>query len=317
MNRSFPTIGVLALLLLGSSLSSAQSTVGEVFAADSSISGTVLYAGSGTKVLSGSQVAAGGRAAVLKLTRGGEVRICPNTSLVVSSSPNGRALLFSLNEGDVEFHFDARSEGDALQTPDYHIQFAGPGRFDIAMCTDKHGGLALHGNTNSRAALVVSEMMGDGVYQVETGKSVQFSNGNVRETTQTDPPCGCPESVMPVVPDVVLTEKAPAPLPSVPTSVPVPVSPQAEASNRVETHLQVDAPFVFQGDELKAEAVYTLAKIETVSTLDLAMKLQPTITPPPEKLPASKASTPENRGDKKPRGFFKKIGSFFGKIFRG
>lgn len=318
MSRSFPRIGVLALLLLGSSFSSAQSTVGEVFAADSSISGTVLYAGSGTKVLSGSQVAAGARAAVLKLTRGGEIRICPNTSVVVSSSPNGRALLFSLNQGDVEFHFDTRSDGDALQTPDYHVQFAGPGRFDIAMCTDKHGGLALHGNSNSRVALVVNEMMGDGVYQVETGKSVEFSNGTVRDTTQTDPQCGCPESGMPVVPDVVLTEKAPTPLPSVPRSVPVPPSPQAEAPHqRVETHVQVDAPFVFQGDELKPQALYTLAKMETVSTLDLGMKLQPTITPPPEKRGPSKAAKPEDRGEKKSKGFFKKIGSFFGKIFRG
>jgi hypothetical protein len=225
--------------------------------------------------------------------------------------------LFSLDQGDVEFHFDARSEGDALQTPDYHVRFAGPGRFDLAMCTDKHGGLVLHGDSSSRAALVVSEMIGDGVYQVETGKSVEFSNGTVRDTNQSDPPCGCPESVMPVVPDVVLTEKAPSPLPAVPTSIPVPASPQAEAHRQVETHLQVDAPFVFQGDELKPEAVYTLAKIETVSTLDLGMKLQPTITPPAEKPISSKASKSEDGGEKKKRGFFKKVGSFFGKIFRG
>jgi hypothetical protein len=317
MSRSFPTIGLLVLLLLGSSFSSAQSTVGEVFAADTAISGTVLYAGSGTTVLSGSQVAAGARPAVLKLTRGGEIRICPNTSVVVSSSPNGRALLFSLNEGDVEFHFDAKSDGDALQTPDYRVQFAGPGRFDIAMCTDKRGGLALQGKYNSRAALIVSEMMGDGVYQVDTGKSVEFSNGNVRDATKTDPPCGCPEPLMPVVPNVVLTEQTPALPPATPAPVPVPVSPQAEAPQRVETHVQVDAPFVFQGDELKPEALYTLAKLETVSTLDLQMKLQPTITPPAEKPAPSKAPKSDDRGEKKPKGFFKKIGSFFGKIFRG
>lgn len=315
MSRSVSNIGVLAVLLLGSSFVCAQSPVGEIFAADNSISGTVLYAGSGTKVLSGSQVAAGGRAAVLKLTRGGEIRICPNTSVVVSSSPNGRALLFSLNEGDVEFHFDVKSDGDALQTPDYRVQFAGPGRFDMAMCTDKRGGLALHGSNNTRAALIVSEMMGDGVYQVETGKSVEFSNGNIRDATPTDPPCGCPEPVMPVVPNVVLTEQTPPPLP--PAPIPLPASPQAGASQKVATHLQIDAPFVFQGDELKPEAIYTLAKLETVSTVDLQMKLQPTITPPPEKPGPPKAAKGENHSGTKPRGFFKKLGSFFGKIFRG
>jgi hypothetical protein len=295
--------GILAPLLFGALFVSAQAPIGEVFAADASISGTVLYAGSGTRVLSGSKVAAGARAAVLKLVRGGEVRICPNTSVAVSASPNGRNLLFSMNEGEVEFHFTATSDGDALQTPDFRIQFAGPGEFDLAMCTDKQGGLALRGKSGSRAAVIVSEMMGDGIYQVPTGRSVDFRQGTVRDPQEGVGPCGCPEAPLSIANPTLLAEQAPPP--------PTPPTPEPKLQP-AETHVQVDAPFVYQGDELKAEAVYTLAKLQTVTTLDAISKLQPVVTPPLEKnaLMADKA-------EQKKSGFFKKIGSFFGKIFHG
>ncbi len=310
MRRFLHSACVLVFTVCCCEVMHAQAPIGEVFAADSSMSGTVLYAGSGTQVLSGSQVAAGGRAAMLKLARGGEVRICPNTSIVVSASPNGHNLLFSLNEGDVEFHFDISSEADAVQTPDFRIQFAGPGRFDLAMCTDKQGGLALRGNNSSRAAVIVREMMGDGVYQVPAGQSVDFSQGSVQDAAPGQRRCGCPEQEVLPLPEVILSAKTPLPTPPgqgapSPVSEPPSSSPPPAATSPVETHVQVDAPFVYHGDELKPESEVLLAHLETVSVLDLNTKLTPTITPP------------KPTGEKKGGGFFKKLGSFFGRMFKG
>jgi len=310
MRRILRSSGILAVLLLAARFAYSQSPIGEVFAADASISGTVLYAGSGTRVMSGSQVAAGARAAVLKLIRGGEVRICPNTTVAISSSPNGRNLLFSLNEGEVEFHFVSTTDGDILQTPDFHLQFEGPGQFDLAMCTDKQGALSLRGKTSSRAAVIVSEMMGDGVYQVPAGRSVDFRPGTVRDPEEGLRPCGCPEPPPNTRPDTLLAEQtSPAP------SHPPPPLPPVTTTQPVETHVQVDAPFIFQGDELKPAALYTLAKLQTVSSLEMVAKLQPSITPPTEKTAVVAAKTDDKPEQKK--GFFKKIGSFFGKIFHG
>lgn len=313
--------GLFALILLGFASAVAQAPVGEVFAADSSIRGSVLYAGSGTTVLSGSQVAAGGRPAVLKLTRGGEIRICPNTSVGVAASPNGRNLLFSVNQGEIEFHFDVKSDGDALQTPDYRVQFIGPAHFDLALCTDNRGGLALRGN-NNRAAVIVSEMMGDGVYQVSAGDSIDFQGGTVANPRKSALPCGCPEPALDAPPQVIFAQKTPLP----PQQVPAPATPttseptsaQSATLQASETHVQVDAPFVFRGAEPQPEVDAVLARMQTIAVLDLGSKLQPTVTmpvaPPPTQSPkAVKPAPPEQ----KKRGFFRKLGSFFGKIFKG
>lgn len=322
MPRTLYTAGLLTIFLVGGTvLLRAQAPIGEVFAADSSLSGSVLYAGSGTPVMNGSQVAAGGRSAILKLTRGGEIRICPSTSLTVGASPNGRNLLFSLNDGSVEFHFDITNESDAVQTPDFRIQFAGPGRFDLAMCTDKQGGLSLRGNNSSRAAVVVSEMLGDGVYQVPAGRSIDFHAGTVQDPTAGQRRCGCPEQEIPAAVNNVLTAQAPPPAAPAPEKMDEPTTsgtpstppPPPNATQTVETHVQVDAPFVYHGDELRPEAEYTLAKMQTVSAMEVGTKLIPTITPPAAKSAAAQRGVhPEKKG-----GFFRKLGSFFGRMFKG
>ena len=68
----------IATLALGCSLpASAQVVVGDVYSSDASIKGTIMLAGAGMRVFSGSQVSAGAQSAVLKLARGGEVKVCP------------------------------------------------------------------------------------------------------------------------------------------------------------------------------------------------------------------------------------------------
>ena len=78
----------------------AQQSLGELYATDASVKGSVVFAGSGTSVLSGSQIEAGAQAATLKLDRGGSLLICQGTRLAISASRSGRELLFSLNSGN-------------------------------------------------------------------------------------------------------------------------------------------------------------------------------------------------------------------------
>src|SRR4051794_29409277 len=83
----------------------AQNVVGEMFATDASVRGTMLFASGGTQIESGSSVSAGNAMALLKLRRGGEVRICPKTTVSVAASPNGKDLLWGMNTGTLEAHF--------------------------------------------------------------------------------------------------------------------------------------------------------------------------------------------------------------------
>ncbi len=302
MNRALLTIAIFPLAFF--SFANAQGPVGEVFASDASVQGSVTLAAGGAQVMSGSQVAAGARPAILKLTRGGTVRICPNTIVTVSSSISGRSLLYSLNKGQIEFHFDLSSASDAVQTPDYRVQFIGPGHFDLAMCANDRGELRLRGK-NSNAAIIISEMLGDGVYQAPAGSSLDFHGGSVRDVTPPDGTvCGCdePPPIEPVQPVVEVAKQQPPPPPTPVSELPP------------ETHVQVDAPFVYHGDEPNDDTMYTLAKLGTDDTL--SVKLAPTVTPPKKGAKLQTVSDPVVQKPKQEsRGLFRKIGRFFGKIF--
>src|SRR5512138_3605053 len=100
----------------------AQQAIGDVYATDATVKGSVVLAGGGTRLMSGSSVSAGDSTAVLKLARGGEVRVCRNTDVSLSASPDGRDLLLAMGTGAIETHYDRTSGADALLTPDFRIQ---------------------------------------------------------------------------------------------------------------------------------------------------------------------------------------------------
>src|SRR5580658_10866273 len=93
------------LVFVSQGSAAAQQAIGELYATDASVKGSVLLAGSGTSVLSGSSIQAGAQAATLKLDRGGSLFVCEGTKLSLSSSQTGRELLFSLNSGNVELNY--------------------------------------------------------------------------------------------------------------------------------------------------------------------------------------------------------------------
>src|SRR5450755_2063863 len=91
-----PVAAALTLMSLAGA-AAAQQTLGELYATDASVKGSVVLAGSGTSVLSGSSIQAGAQAATLKLERGGSLLVCQGTKLSINSSQNGHELMFSLN----------------------------------------------------------------------------------------------------------------------------------------------------------------------------------------------------------------------------
>ena len=302
----------IATLALGFSLSaSAQVVVGDVYSSDASIKGTIMLAGAGMRVFSGSQVSAGAQSAVLKLARGGEVKVCPGTNLTVSASASGTEMLFSVSTGALEFHYAIDSGADSIITPDFQVRLMGPGEYHIGIGADQRGATCVRGLQRNNALVTVTEMLGDGRYQVQPNEEVVFHDGRVNTATAGAlVHCGCPDPPTPVM----RTEAKPAETPVVPPLQPQPPAPNSDLAE----HVQVDAPFVFRGDKTEPDVPYTLLRMTTRNGNDLALKLVPTVLPPPDltaktpEKPKAAASVDKNSG-----GFFKKVGRFFSRMFRG
>jgi len=185
-------MAVFLILLFAPVLSHAQDALAEVFASDATVRGSVVLAGSGTKVLSGSSISAGAHAAVVRLNRGGEVRVCPGNSVTLASA-TGREMLWGVGTGAIEVHYGLASSADTLMTPDFRILLAGPGAFHFALSSDNRGNTCVRTLPGNSASVIVQELAGGGSYQVRPGDQVLFRNGTTSEVDSTTPlSCGCP-----------------------------------------------------------------------------------------------------------------------------
>ena len=293
---------LLPVLLAAATISAcAQDFVGEMYATDASVHGSVLFASGGTKIASGSSVTAGNAAAGLKLTRGGEVRICPKTTVSVTSSSNGRDLMFAMNTGAIEADYTLGGSADAVMTPDFRILLAGPGIFHFAISADAQGNACVRALPNNTASLIVTELNGDGTYQVKPNVQVFFKNGSVANPSPLVPAdCGCPAPAP--APVQQAAAKPPQPPAPQPTPEPLPAS----------EHLEMEAPLVYQPANADQEMEYTVARLRLTENSPFGDR---TVLPPPPK-PASavaEKSVPKSQAKK---GFFGKMRSFFAGVFK-
>jgi hypothetical protein len=317
-------------LLAFAATARAQTPVGEISSSDASVKGAIVLSGSGTRVMSGSSVVAGDSTVSMRLQRGGEVRICPHSSLSLNAWRGGRDLQFGMSPGAIETSYALGESSDTVVTPDFRVLLAGPGVFHFAVGADNRGNTCIRALPGNTASLMVTELMGDGVYQVRANDQVTFRNGQIAQHLDSAPPdCGCPQP-LPVMraqtptpaPVVQLPAPAPAQVPAPATEAPAmepnqtaqvaanspealiaahgqPPAQPTDESRPVDAsnlHAQVEAPFVFRGDDVPPPPL----------TAHLALR------PMPDMLGTTNAV-----GVTKPRrkGIFGHVRSFFAAIF--
>jgi hypothetical protein len=287
-------------------------------------SGALVEAGS--RVGAGSSITAKEETAVLRLTRGGEVHVCPGTTLSVATSARGDDLMLGMNTGAIETHYHLNESSDSILTPDFRIILPGPGEFNLAVKSEPSGDTCVSSLAGSNASVVVAEILGTGTYEIKPSQEVLFRQGRMQSVETPLIGCGCPPPEQPIMrtssePSSVLPDQ------KVPTQVALANSSAATADPAVNANgnvaagrpaaqsvapsspvstAQISTPLVFNVKE------YQRMRAEAPAALSAKVAALPLSTKPADPLPALVVLPPPQPQHK---GFFGKVGAFFRSLF--
>jgi AMIN domain len=276
---------------------------------------------------SGSSFSANFATETLRLSRGGEVRLCPGTTVSMVRQKTGPDLMLAMGVGAMETHYALEdSMADTILTPDFRILLRGPGEFHYAIRADSGGNTCVRSLPGNTAPVVVYEAIGNGQFEVVPTEKLVLHAGHLSATDtafhsgqQTEvetilpDDCGCPAP-----PALLRAEASPPPIVTGNKIAPVqsedasglphnPATEDLSASSEIVPLQQLAAdrkPLEF------AALVYSAKDAHPPNLVDLPLSVRQTpflADPAQLPLPIHKASR---------KSVLKKVTGFFSRIFR-
>ena len=174
------------------------------------LAGAAVLAGS--RIGSGATVTASAETAVLHIARGGELHVCPGSTVSVTASKQSQELMFGMSTGTLETHYHLDAGSDAVLTPDFRMLLAGPGDFNYAISVNSHGDTCVRALLGNTASMLVSELMTDRTYRVKPTEQLVFHDGRIDRVSNDVPfDCGCAAPPPPVMRASLPPTAAPTP----------------------------------------------------------------------------------------------------------
>jgi hypothetical protein len=282
-------------------------------------------AGSGMSVYSGSELAAGIAPATLKLVRGGQVRICPQSGLNVATSNQGLMLATGSGSLEIDYQLDQQA-ADVVVTPDFNVALVGPGTFHFALGINKKGDTCVKPLPGNNSEVTFSELLGSGIYKAQPDQTLVFKGGKVDTRAELTTECGCPTAA-PIM--RAETQSAPAPSPRKDNAAPKSEERMAVATGEPtsplppdkpgQVHVEVDAPFVFSARPGRGGAVARVHFSSLPNVYFVQQKVDPIVLM--EKPAAvsvktvAEAPRPVEKPKQEKKGFFGHIKSLLGSLF--
>lgn len=269
------------------------------------VSGAVQVFNGRAFITDSGTITAGSKTVPVTVPYRGTLRICAATTVKMtadSSVPRGEipGLMIAMDHGAAEASFATGRNSDFFLTPDFRILIGGPGAAEVKVRLGQRGDTCVDNSSADAPYVLVTSVFDGGSYRVQSGQRVMFQHGSLHEVVdQEKEPCGCPPEASGNNDFPLAQSEGLAPL----------LHPTPPPPGQVGHAAQSSDALVYNGAERTpkpAPAPPVAITPPPVAAAPAENKVQ--TAPPPEPVPAPEPP-------KKKRGFFKKLGGFFKKVF--